>query len=163
MSDDILQGITSGKTEPTREELMAKLAELTKQTSNQPYLKVGEKGGISVYNLGQRFPVTLYANQWLMLMALATGYSIEDIEGGVAQGPDGSFLPIVEFIEAHRGELAQMPDRKAKAAQNTVERLRDDAIVKATKEFQKAGLSLSEAESKAYETLGLTKPSHIRS
>jgi hypothetical protein len=33
-------------------------------------LKVSEKGGVSVYGLG-RFPVTLYKEQWLKLLALA--------------------------------------------------------------------------------------------
>ena len=30
-------------------------------------LKIGEKGGLSVYGLG-RFPVTLYKEQWLRLL-----------------------------------------------------------------------------------------------
>ena len=33
-------------------------------------LKVSEKGGVSVYGLG-RFPVTLYKEQWLKLLAFA--------------------------------------------------------------------------------------------
>ena len=33
-------------------------------------LKVGQKGGLSVYGLG-RFPVTLYKEQWLRLLDLA--------------------------------------------------------------------------------------------
>ena len=33
-------------------------------------LKVSEKGGVSVYGLG-RFPVTLYKEQWLRLLAIA--------------------------------------------------------------------------------------------
>jgi hypothetical protein len=33
-------------------------------------LKVSEKGGVSVYGLG-RFPVTLYKEQWLKLLAMA--------------------------------------------------------------------------------------------
>ena len=33
-------------------------------------LRVSEKGGVSVYGLG-RFPVTLYKEQWLKLLALA--------------------------------------------------------------------------------------------
>jgi hypothetical protein len=33
-------------------------------------LKVGEKGGVSVYGLG-RFPVTLYKEQWEKLLAMA--------------------------------------------------------------------------------------------
>jgi hypothetical protein len=33
-------------------------------------LKVSEKGGVSVYGLG-RFPVTLYKEQWVKLLAFA--------------------------------------------------------------------------------------------
>jgi len=33
-------------------------------------LKVGEKGGLSVYGLG-RFPVTLYKEQWTKLLDMA--------------------------------------------------------------------------------------------
>ena len=33
-------------------------------------LKIGEKGGLSVYGLG-RFPVTLYKEQWVRLLAMA--------------------------------------------------------------------------------------------
>ena len=33
-------------------------------------LKIGEKGGLSVYGLG-RFPVTLYKEQWITLLAMA--------------------------------------------------------------------------------------------
>ena len=32
-------------------------------------LKIGEKGGLSVYGLG-RFPVTLYKEQWLKLLGM---------------------------------------------------------------------------------------------
>jgi hypothetical protein len=34
------------------------------------YLKVSEKGAVSVYGLG-RFPVTLYQEQWTKLLAMA--------------------------------------------------------------------------------------------
>jgi hypothetical protein len=55
--------------EPTKEELMARIAELEKQTkrSNRIDFKIGEKGGVSVYGLG-RFPVTLYYEQWIRLL-----------------------------------------------------------------------------------------------
>ncbi len=51
--------------EPTYEELKARLAELEKQPRRTGSLefRVGEKGGVSVYGLG-RFPVTLYYEQW---------------------------------------------------------------------------------------------------
>ena len=48
--------------EPTKEELLARIAELEKQSgaekSGKLEFKVGEKGGVSAYGLG-RFPVTL--------------------------------------------------------------------------------------------------------
>jgi hypothetical protein len=49
--------------EPTKEELMARIAELEKKAE-------GEKGGVSVYGLG-RFPVTLYYEQWVRLLDMA--------------------------------------------------------------------------------------------
>jgi hypothetical protein len=33
-------------------------------------IKVSEKGGVSVYGLG-RFPVTLYKEQWIKLLAMS--------------------------------------------------------------------------------------------
>ena len=60
--------------EPSREELMARIAELEKQAgtrqSGKLTFKVGDKGGVSVYGLG-RFPVTLYYEQWLKLLQSA--------------------------------------------------------------------------------------------
>ncbi len=40
---------------------------LKKTKSSQITFKVGQKGGMSLYGLG-RFPVTLYKNQWIMLL-----------------------------------------------------------------------------------------------
>jgi hypothetical protein len=58
-------------TEPTKEELLARIAELEKQAtaqkSGRTEFKVSEKGGVSVYGLG-RFPVTLYYEQWVRLL-----------------------------------------------------------------------------------------------
>lgn len=74
----------------TNEEIMAELAnlraenealkeivklrsengELRKTASQGLSLRVSDKGGVSVYGLG-RFPVTLYKEQWLRLLALA--------------------------------------------------------------------------------------------
>jgi hypothetical protein len=55
--------------EPTYEELKARLAELEKSPRRTGSLefRVGEKGGVSVYGLG-RFPVTLYYEQWQRLL-----------------------------------------------------------------------------------------------
>ena len=62
--------------EPTKEELMARIAELEKQAgakrSGRMDFKVSEKGGVSVYGLG-RFPVTLYYEQWIRLLDAAEG------------------------------------------------------------------------------------------
>jgi hypothetical protein len=62
-------------TEPTKEELLARIAELEKKAaggkrSGALEFRVGEKGGVSVYGLG-RFPVTLYYEQWNRLLEVA--------------------------------------------------------------------------------------------
>jgi len=61
-------------TEPTYEELKARLADLEKQVekkrSGAMEFRVSEKGGVSVYGLG-RFPVTLYYEQWKRLLEAA--------------------------------------------------------------------------------------------
>jgi hypothetical protein len=63
-------------TEPTKEELLARIAELEKQAGGRKRgaleFRVGEKGGVSVYGLG-RFPVTLYYEQWIRLLDSADG------------------------------------------------------------------------------------------
>ena len=57
--------------EPSKEELLAKIAELEKKAEGRKKgaleFRVGEKGGVSVYGLG-RFPVTLYYEQWIRLL-----------------------------------------------------------------------------------------------
>ncbi len=58
--------------EPTYDELKARLAELEKQVgtnkrSGNLEFKVSEKGAVSVYGMG-RFPVTLYYEQWIRLL-----------------------------------------------------------------------------------------------
>jgi hypothetical protein len=57
--------------EPTYEELKARLAEMEKKSGARRTgaldFRVGEKGGVSVYGLG-RFPVTLYYEQWIRLL-----------------------------------------------------------------------------------------------
>jgi hypothetical protein len=62
-------------TEPSYEELKARLSELekqveTKKRSGSMEFRVSEKGGVSVYGLG-RFPVTLYYEQWTRLLDAA--------------------------------------------------------------------------------------------
>jgi hypothetical protein len=60
--------------EPTKEELLKRIAELEQQVhARKPAaleFRVSDKGGISVYGLG-RFPVTLYYEQWSRLLDLA--------------------------------------------------------------------------------------------
>ncbi len=57
--------------EPTYDELKARIAELEQQGQGRKRgdleFKVSEKGGVSVYGLG-RFPVTLYYEQWMRLL-----------------------------------------------------------------------------------------------
>ena len=66
-------------TEPTKEELMARIAELEAQSLSRKQgsleFKVGGKGGVSVYGLG-RFPVTLYYEQWIRLLDAADGLRV---------------------------------------------------------------------------------------
>ncbi|HXT85902.1 MAG TPA: hypothetical protein VN745_02660 [Verrucomicrobiae bacterium] len=62
--------------EESREELLARIAELEKQSGSRKRgdleFRVGEKGGVSVYGLG-RFPVTLYYEQWIRLLDASDG------------------------------------------------------------------------------------------
>lgn len=51
------------------EKLRAENAALKNTKEKGLTLKIGEKGGLSVYGLG-RFPVTLYKEQWLKLLAM---------------------------------------------------------------------------------------------
>ena len=55
----------------TAEQKLARLEEENKalklRKPGQLFLKVSEKGGLSVYGLG-RFPVTLYKEQWRKLL-----------------------------------------------------------------------------------------------
>jgi hypothetical protein len=75
-------------TEPSYEELKARLAELEKQgggrRSGELEFRVGEKGGVSVYGLG-RFPVTLYYEQWIRLLD-SSGKLLAFLEENKASG-----------------------------------------------------------------------------
>ncbi|MEO8451599.1 MAG: hypothetical protein ABI647_17530 [Gemmatimonadota bacterium] len=66
------------------ERLRAENAALKDKSQKSVYLKVSEKGGVSVYGLG-RFPVTLYQEQWIRLL---------DLEKDIR-----------EFIQLHEAEL----------------------------------------------------------
>jgi hypothetical protein len=74
--------------EPSYEELKARVAELEKRAgtrrSGKLEFKVGEKGGVSVYGLG-RFPVTLYYEQWIRLLDNA-GELLSFLEENKAEG-----------------------------------------------------------------------------
>lgn len=63
---EILVKLASG--ELTTEEADKLLEGQDKQKQDSPYCKVGKKGGISVYGLGSRYPVTLYVDQWERLL-----------------------------------------------------------------------------------------------
>ena len=61
-------------TEESREELLARIAELEKQAGSRKKgdleFRVSEKGAVSIYGMG-RFPVTLYYEQWLRVLDAA--------------------------------------------------------------------------------------------
>ncbi len=79
-------------TELTKTQMAARIAELETKVADASKprslsCKVGAKGGLSVYGLNARFPVTLYAAQWERLIA---------------------YMPTVEsFIAEHNGDLAR--------------------------------------------------------
>jgi len=56
-----------GKLEDQIKALQEENARLKAQGTKPLSLKVGEKGGVSMYGLG-RFPVTLYKEQWARLL-----------------------------------------------------------------------------------------------
>jgi hypothetical protein len=73
----MLSSFEDSMSEPSYEELKARLQELekqveTKKRSGAMEFRVSEKGGVSVYGLG-RFPVTLYYEQWIRLLDAAEG------------------------------------------------------------------------------------------
>lgn len=80
-------------------EAEARIAELEAQMTkrNTVSIKVSEKGAISVYGL-QRFPVTLYAEQWQRLIGevpalqsfMAKNASILTTKDGTAFVPNGA-------------------------------------------------------------------------
>jgi hypothetical protein len=81
--------------EESREELLARIAELEKQTSSRKRgeleFRVGENGGVSVYGLG-RFPVTLYYEQWIRLLDAAPSLRafLEENKSRLKLKPSGS-------------------------------------------------------------------------
>ncbi len=52
------------------ERLRAENETLKKRTERSIYLKVSDKGGVSLYGLG-RFPTTLYVEQWEKILDMA--------------------------------------------------------------------------------------------
>jgi hypothetical protein len=57
-------------TQAELERLRAENEALKKSGRSKASMKVSEKGALSVYGMG-RFPVTLYKEQWLRLLAMA--------------------------------------------------------------------------------------------
>jgi hypothetical protein len=67
---NLRKGVTTVSDEDLKAELERLRAEneaLKSRGNRGAYLKVSEKGGVSVYGLG-RFPVTLYKEQWMRLL-----------------------------------------------------------------------------------------------
>jgi hypothetical protein len=79
------------KPKMSKDEVLAKLAakeitleEASKLLDDVPQgnlrCKVSEKGGVSLYGVNSRMPVTLYADQWARVLAFS-----EDIKGFIAR------------------------------------------------------------------------------
>ena len=71
------------------ERLKAENEQLKSQRGRSVSLKVSEKGGVSVYGLG-RFPVTLYKEQWVKLLAMADDIRafIKENDAGLKAKPE---------------------------------------------------------------------------
>jgi hypothetical protein len=77
----------------SKDDLERKIADLETQleaekakTRKGLYLKVSEKGGVSLYGI-RRFPITFYVEEWLRIL---------DMEGEIRA-----------FLEQHESELAR--------------------------------------------------------
>ena len=93
--------------EPTYEELKARLADLEKQgqrRSGSLEFRVGEKGGVSVYGLG-RFPVTLYYEQWIRLLDAG-----EKLREFLEENGD-EFLGLQQSLARLNSEIENMPSK----------------------------------------------------
>lgn len=66
----------------TGAEIQAQIDALKAQLPKPFTMKVGDKGGVSVY-MGSRFPVTLYAEQWEHLIK-----NIDKITAFIAANPN---------------------------------------------------------------------------
>ena len=93
--DEIVDQLCKKKITPDQaKQALAELDAVQAQANQKPItFKVGEKGGVSVYGLNVRFPVTLYASQWERLIA-----AIPQLQA---------------FIEANRPALADKESKKA--------------------------------------------------
>lgn len=85
------------KMKAEQEALVAKLKEQQSSTLSKVYFKVGEKGGVSVYGL-QRFPITLFAEQWDTLLS------------------DAVLTSLKAFIEKNRPNLLTKAQKQAMEA-----------------------------------------------
>ena len=62
--------MSQSEMEAELERLRAENAQLKRKEKGGLSLKISEKGGLSLYGMG-RFPVTLYKEQWLRILANA--------------------------------------------------------------------------------------------
>jgi hypothetical protein len=67
---------TNSSTVSSTSDLQAELSRLREENEKlkakadrKVSFKVGEKGGVSMYGINARFPITLYANQWEKVIA----------------------------------------------------------------------------------------------
>ncbi len=80
--------------------------EKTAIASNQPFLKVSEKGAVSLYRINKQFPVTLYASQWETVLAMADSIRtfIEENKAHLASKPPKSGRPVSVKTEEQGAE-----------------------------------------------------------
>jgi len=61
---------TTDELQAELERLRAENENLKRRTERSVFLKVSDKGGVSLYGLG-RFPITLYVEQWDKILEMA--------------------------------------------------------------------------------------------
>lgn len=89
-----------------REENEQLKAEVKTKQDRALSFKVSEKGGLSVYGLG-RFPVTLYGNQWLKLIAVAKDIAaFIERNKGTEKGQISMIKPVDHKTAQPQGEAA---------------------------------------------------------
>ena len=90
------------------ERLRAENAKLKNKGAGGLSLKVSEKGAVSLYGMG-RFPVTLYKEQWLRILASAS-----EIDSTSCTNPSPESAPAIRWRSAASARVSLPTSRLAR-------------------------------------------------